>query len=76
MYLQCFLALQLFSCDSQLKELEEEWSKLPPGTPAPSRLTRSQQKKLEEQQAQGIVPSAAEDGAAVDGRFIIAAVSD
>ncbi|KAK3702253.1 hypothetical protein QZH41_019815, partial [Actinostola sp. cb2023] len=40
----------------QLKELDDEWAALPPNPPTPTRLTRTQQKKLEEQQAQGIVP--------------------
>ncbi|KAF3822047.1 hypothetical protein GH733_007421 [Mirounga leonina] len=40
----------------QLKELEEEWVKLPTGTPKPSRFLRSQQEleaKLEQQQSAG-----------------------
>lgn len=44
----------------QLKELEDEWSSLPPNPPAPTRLTRTQQKKQEEQQAQGVVVDAVE----------------
>uniref|UniRef100_A0A4X2KWP8 Cytoskeleton-associated protein 5 n=1 Tax=Vombatus ursinus TaxID=29139 RepID=A0A4X2KWP8_VOMUR len=40
----------------QLKELEEEWCKLPPGAPKPTRFLRSQQEleaKLEQQQSAG-----------------------
>lgn len=40
----------------QLKELEEEWVKLPTGVPKPSRFLRSQQEleaKLEQQQSAG-----------------------
>lgn len=40
----------------QLKELEEEWVKLPTGAPKPSRFLRSQQEleaKLEQQQSAG-----------------------
>ncbi|XP_068947644.1 cytoskeleton-associated protein 5 isoform X1 [Petaurus breviceps papuanus] len=40
----------------QLKELEEEWCRLPPGAPRPTRFLRSQQEleaKLEQQQSAG-----------------------
>lgn len=40
----------------QLKELEEEWVKLPTGAPKPTRFLRSQQEleaKLEQQQSAG-----------------------
>lgn len=40
----------------QLKELEEEWVKLPVGAPKPTRFLRSQQEleaKLEQQQSAG-----------------------
>lgn len=49
----------------QLKELEEEWVKLPTGAPKPSRFLRSQQEleaKLEQQQSAGDAEGGGDDG--------------
>jgi len=43
-----------------LKELEEEWGKLPPAPPAPTRFTRSQQAKMTEGAA--VAPAASAGG--------------
>ncbi|KAJ7391009.1 hypothetical protein OS493_021029 [Desmophyllum pertusum] len=54
----------------QLKELEEEWGKLPPGPPAPTRFTRTQQQKMAENAA--VAPEAsAEDEEATDGGGVV-----
>nr|XP_058951305.1 cytoskeleton-associated protein 5-like isoform X2 [Pocillopora verrucosa] len=41
--------VERLSLHTTLKELEEEWGKLPPTPPAPTRFTRSQQQKIAEQ---------------------------
>ncbi|XP_078348745.1 cytoskeleton-associated protein 5-like isoform X2 [Oculina patagonica] len=51
----------------QLKELDEEWGKLPPAPPAPIRFTRSQQQKMAEQGAAAPAAATGGDESATDG---------
>ena len=50
-----------------MKELEEEWAKLPPAPPAPSRFTRSQQAKMAEGAATAPAVGGGGDESATDG---------
>ena len=50
-----------------MKELEEEWAKLPPAPPAPTRFTRSQQAKMAEGAATAPAAGGGEDESATDG---------
>lgn len=61
----------------QLKELEEEWVKLPSGPPKQTRFLRSQQElkaKFEQQQADGTVEDDMETVTAVDPYELLEAV--
>ena len=49
-----------------MKELEEEWAKLPPAPPAPSRFTRSQQAKMAEGAATAPATGGGGDESATD----------
>ncbi|XP_022781710.1 cytoskeleton-associated protein 5-like [Stylophora pistillata] len=54
----------------QMKELEEEWGKLPPTPPAPTRFTRSQQQKMTEQAPVAAVATDG-DASATDGAVAV-----
>jgi len=57
----------------QLKELDEEWGKLPPTPPAPTRFTRSQQQKMAEHgaAASGASATGGDDETTTDGGSVV-----
>lgn len=55
----------------QLKELDEEWGKLPPTPPAPTRFTRSQQQKMAERGAAASAATGGDDETTTDGGSVV-----
>ena len=59
----------------QLKELDEEWGKLPPTPPAPTRFTRSQQQKMAERGAAAPAATGGDDETTTDGGSVVFVLS-
>ena len=51
--------------------MEEEWGKLPPAPPAPTRFTRSQQQKMAEHVAVAPAATGGDDESSTDGGSVV-----